>query len=238
MNSEIKTRLINTFGTISYLIVIFFFFTLILFMHNDVEDALKESWVASIYFLSVLATLGAAYIASSLFNDWKDEQEHQNKLRLINLCFNSVHSYTKSINSIAYLISSSKIQAKKTLSLQPLVNDEIKFKLLDQLEQDMQKVFIKKLEIYEAAGELKKNLKRLYEYSNTEYKEIPLLNKNLHYKFINIDNLLEIHLYANNVSLNEIINNYQEALYQIRLLKDFIDEILVIFLDRKYSPNK
>ncbi|MFW1765930.1 hypothetical protein ACG9X2_10770 [Acinetobacter bereziniae] len=207
-------------------------------MESDVKDALKEAWGSSIGFLSVLATLGAAYIASSLFNDWKDEQEHHNKLRLINLCFNSVHSYTKSINSIAYLISSSKIQAKKTLSLQPLVNDEVKLKLLDQLEQDMEKVFIKKLEVYEAAGELKKNLKRLYEYNKTEYKEIPQLDINLHYKFINIDNLLEIHLYANNVSLNEIINNYQEALNLIRLLKDFIDEKLVIFLDRKYSPNK
>lgn len=99
MNSEIKTRLINTFGTISYLIVIFFFFTLILFMHNDVEDALKESWVASIYFLSVLATLGAAYIASSLFNDWREQQKYQNLLLFAMKCNDSFFNFDKKFKS-------------------------------------------------------------------------------------------------------------------------------------------
>ncbi len=36
-------------------------------------EALKEAWTASLSFLSVLATLGAAYIASQLFNDWRDQ---------------------------------------------------------------------------------------------------------------------------------------------------------------------
>lgn len=72
MNEDIKKNLINTFGRISYLFVIFFFFIYILYLHNEVPEALKEAWSASLSFLSVLATLGAAYIASKLFNDWKD----------------------------------------------------------------------------------------------------------------------------------------------------------------------
>lgn len=84
MNNEIKSIFANTIGTISYLIVIFFFVTLILFMHNDVNDALKEAWVASIYFLSVLSTLGAAYIASRLFNDWRFEKDHDTKSIYLN----------------------------------------------------------------------------------------------------------------------------------------------------------
>lgn len=71
MNKDIKSLLINTFGTISCLLVIFFFVTYILFSHNGVQDALKESWSASLAFFSVLATLGAAVIAAYLFNDWR-----------------------------------------------------------------------------------------------------------------------------------------------------------------------
>jgi len=71
MNPDIKSLLIRACGTISYLTVIFFFFTFILFLHNDVKDALKESWSVSVTFLSVLATLAAAIIAANLFNDWK-----------------------------------------------------------------------------------------------------------------------------------------------------------------------
>jgi hypothetical protein len=73
MNADIKRTLIDTFGRISYLFVIFFFFIYIIFLHNDVPEALKEACSASLSFLSVLATLGAACIATRLYNDWKDE---------------------------------------------------------------------------------------------------------------------------------------------------------------------
>ncbi len=71
MNTDIKALLIRVCGTISYLIVIFFFVTFILFLHNNINDALKEAWSVSVSFLSVLATLGAAIIAANLFNDWR-----------------------------------------------------------------------------------------------------------------------------------------------------------------------
>lgn len=82
MNNDIKKTLINTFGRISYLTVIFFLFTFILFIQNDVNDPLKESWIAGISFLSVLSTLGAAYIASSLFNDWREQPKLEIKIKL------------------------------------------------------------------------------------------------------------------------------------------------------------
>lgn len=73
MNTDIKRILVDTFGRISYLFVIFFFFIYTLYLHNEVPEALKEAWSASLSFLSVLATLGAAYIASQLFNDWREQ---------------------------------------------------------------------------------------------------------------------------------------------------------------------
>lgn len=80
MSTDIKSLLIRVCGTISYLIVIFFFVTFILFLHNDVKDALKEAWSVSVSFLSVLSTLGAAIIAANLFNDWK-HQHNKNKAK-------------------------------------------------------------------------------------------------------------------------------------------------------------
>ena len=79
MNSDIKSLLIRVCGTISYLIVIFFFVTFILFLHNDVKDAFKEAWSVSVSFLSVLASLGAAVIAAYLFTDWRIVQRAQSK---------------------------------------------------------------------------------------------------------------------------------------------------------------
>ncbi|KQX00134.1 hypothetical protein ASC84_19080 [Acinetobacter sp. Root1280] len=97
MNNEIKSIFANTIGTISYLIVIFFFVTLIMFIHNEVHDALKEAWVASIYFLSVLATLGAAFIASKLFNDWRDIEKFKRTLELYEY---GIYSLQETINKL------------------------------------------------------------------------------------------------------------------------------------------
>lgn len=73
MNADIRRTLVDTFGRTLYVFVIFFFFIFILYIHNEVPEALKEACTASLSFLSALATLGAAYIASSLFNDWKTQ---------------------------------------------------------------------------------------------------------------------------------------------------------------------
>jgi hypothetical protein len=100
MNEEIKSIFVNTLGTISYLIVIFFFVTLIMFIHNDVNDALKEAWVASIYFLSVLATLGAAFIASKLFNDWRVQEIYNRTKDLHDEAVEVLLKTTKKLNSI------------------------------------------------------------------------------------------------------------------------------------------
>lgn len=84
MNADIKRTLVDTFGRISYLFVIFFFFIYILYLHNEVPEALKEAWSASLSFLSVLATLFSAYIATTLFNDWKIQHNAQIKTNYIN----------------------------------------------------------------------------------------------------------------------------------------------------------
>lgn len=72
MKKDLKVKIIDVFGAVSSLAVIFFFFTLWLFSYNSVEEPLKEAWSSSISFLSVPATLGAAFIAAHLYDDWKE----------------------------------------------------------------------------------------------------------------------------------------------------------------------
>jgi len=94
--------LINTFGTIPYLVVIFFTVTYILYAKTDVKDLFKESWTASLSFLSALSTLGAAYIASSLYTDWKKQTKYSAQLKNISsiaVKFNKIPTIIKAIHS-------------------------------------------------------------------------------------------------------------------------------------------
>ncbi|KAF1013052.1 MAG: hypothetical protein GAK29_04780 [Acinetobacter bereziniae] len=100
MNTDIKRTLVDTFGRISYLFVIFFFFIYTLYLHNEVPEALKEALSASLSFLSVLATLGAAYIASKLFNDWKEQEEYNHKKESINKVIEISETLNKLLNSM------------------------------------------------------------------------------------------------------------------------------------------
>ncbi|EXB72914.1 hypothetical protein [Acinetobacter sp. 230853] len=77
MKKDIKVKIIDVFGAVSSLAVIFFFFTLWLFSYNSIDQPLKEAWTSTISFLSVLATLGTAIIATLLFNDWRDEKNFE-----------------------------------------------------------------------------------------------------------------------------------------------------------------
>ncbi|EXH48561.1 hypothetical protein J605_2305 [Acinetobacter baumannii 1412924] len=73
MKKDIKIVLIDTCGWIGSLSVIVFFFTLLLYSHNNIQDPLKEAWSITFSSLSALATIGAAIIAANLFNDWKEQ---------------------------------------------------------------------------------------------------------------------------------------------------------------------
>ncbi|MBK5649074.1 hypothetical protein [Acinetobacter guillouiae] len=128
MNEEIKSIFVNTLGTISYLIVIFFFVTLIMFIHNDVNDALKEAWVASIYFLSVLATLGAAFIASKLFNDWRVQEIYNRTKDLHDEAVEVLLKTTKKLNSILGQIEINRLRFnEQTLTIEQVNEIEIAF---------------------------------------------------------------------------------------------------------------
>nr|EKW7309797.1 hypothetical protein [Acinetobacter baumannii]EMB4108976.1 hypothetical protein [Acinetobacter baumannii] len=78
----IKVLLIDTIGWITSICIIFFFFTLWLYSYNQIDNPLKEAWSLMVSILSALATIGAAIIAASLFNDWRDSQTGLNRSEL------------------------------------------------------------------------------------------------------------------------------------------------------------
>ncbi|EMD1508305.1 TPA: hypothetical protein ACHTP6_002763, partial [Acinetobacter baumannii] len=82
MNQKIKVLLIDTIGWITSICIIFFFFTLWLYSYNQIDNPLKEAWSLMVSILSALATIGAAIIAASLFNDWRDSQTGLNRSEL------------------------------------------------------------------------------------------------------------------------------------------------------------
>lgn len=88
MEKDLRVKIIDVFGAVSSLAVIFFFFTLWLFSYNSVEEPLKEAWSSSISFLSVLSTLAAAYLAVLLFSDWRDPESFRNKRELADRIWN------------------------------------------------------------------------------------------------------------------------------------------------------
>ncbi|MDC4883547.1 hypothetical protein OHV83_17750, partial [Acinetobacter baumannii] len=84
MNQKIKGLLIDTCGWITSICIIFFFFTLWLYSYNKIDQPLKEAWSLTISMLSALATIGAAIIAATLFNDWKEQEKYNQKNESIN----------------------------------------------------------------------------------------------------------------------------------------------------------
>lgn len=79
MNNEIKNFLINTFGLIIAIGIIFFFIIYFLLYAVKPTTALQETITLIISLLSVLTTSGAAIIAARLFNRWEDSQTGINR---------------------------------------------------------------------------------------------------------------------------------------------------------------
>lgn len=67
----------RTFGVVIGLTIIFFIIVCIAYGYAGVVDQLKESLTITIGFFGGFTTLGAAYIAANLFNDWRDEKKYE-----------------------------------------------------------------------------------------------------------------------------------------------------------------
>lgn len=186
MNSDIKSLLIRVCGTISYLIVIFFFVTFILFLHNDVKDALKEAWSVSVSFLSVLATLGAAIIAANLFNDWKSEHSANNKSEYAK----EIANYLVSIKSLCDFHYELVFAFKDLEELR--ANKDLTKNYIDEMEYAASQLSAKSLEFNQEYNNLYKSF-RLATLAYSNFFDTELLPDS---------DVFEFHTYAFSINTN------------------------------------
>ncbi|MDC4645830.1 hypothetical protein OHV73_18435, partial [Acinetobacter baumannii] len=113
MKQKIKGLLIDTCGWITSICIIFFFFTLWLYSYNKIDQPLKEAWSLTISMLSALATIGAAIIAATLFNDWKEQEKYNQKNESINKVIASAEDLEKLITSMKIPLSQFNVKMIK-----------------------------------------------------------------------------------------------------------------------------
>lgn len=133
MKKETKRFLTLTCGCIISITIIVFFFTLWLYCYNNINDALKESWTIAFSCLSALATIGAAVIASYLFNDWK-EQHNKNSLKELAM---EIHNTYNTLNVKLISINDIIVKSSKKNKFNNIYNSQL---IADEIEQDIKEI--------------------------------------------------------------------------------------------------
>lgn len=204
MKAEIRTFVIDTCCWVVAISIIFFFFTLWLFSYNNIDYPLKESWSLTVSMLSALATIGAAIIASKLYQNWKTQ-----------------HSFTEQIKILSQMlmrldeIQDQLWEARKNETLTNIIMGQ-------DYGEDLSTCFE---EQYNKLGEVSRKLMSLYKLENQIY----LLNntKDRHpiFKNINEENLLNP-LKSSNIknpsTLYELLNFIVNSQISTTLIQSFL----------------
>lgn len=210
MKKDIKIVLIDTCGWIGSLSVIVFFFTLLLYSHNNIQDPLKEAWSITFSSLSALATIGAAIIAANLFNDWKDQ--HNKTI----LAPEAIELY-KLINSDLEISAEYITLIKKNINknLQPSIAVEIFEKFGEFVEIRGKRTI--DLIYFATLAKNEKIPKLIHEYVSCVDKQLNYLNPIMHRNQIIDQNFLD----KNNIFINELTK------IQLEINKNLSDYILL-----------
>jgi len=120
-----KKLIKNTFGTVAALTITIFVTFFIAYGCADVKDQLKETLTITIGFLGGFATLGAAYIAANLFDDWRVIEDHKSKNEHINNAKNSFLDLQDFLK-----IKSMQVMHIRAICLSQAINDNDKIALL------------------------------------------------------------------------------------------------------------
>ncbi|MGR2670818.1 hypothetical protein ACUXVT_06020 [Acinetobacter soli] len=168
MNNEIKNFLINTFGLIIVIGIIFFFLIYYLLYEVKATTALQDTITLIIALLSVLTTSGAAIIAARLFNRWEDSQTGINKS---DLSKNLMSSMCKLISYLEFYNQKASIQFKLyKIEISPEMANSF-LKSLESIPEESQKLranFHKDLEVHTQQFEI--DLKMYEKTFNQEFK--------------------------------------------------------------------
>lgn len=185
MKAEIRTFVIDTCCWVVTISIIFFFFTLWLFSYNNIEAPLKESWSLTVGIISALATLGAAIIASRLFQNWKNQ-----------------HSFTEQVKVLTQLLV--RIDEIQDLFWEARINETLMKIILNQpyksnLTIDFNNQKEKFVSLSQKISSLYKLEKQLYLLNNSKNKQT-IFKKNENNNLMPISELLDF-IYKAQMSL-------------------------------------
>ncbi|MGX5699594.1 hypothetical protein ACWKWF_08320 [Acinetobacter kookii] len=88
---ENQETIINALAITIIATLFFFALTFILFNFFKIETSLKDAWATLGSFFGGITTLVAAYVASRLFNDWRDQEKFNSEKTYFDLILPHVH---------------------------------------------------------------------------------------------------------------------------------------------------
>lgn len=223
MKAEIRTFLIDTCCWVVSISIIFFFFTLWLFSYNNIEEPLKESWSNTVSLLSALATIGAAIIASRLFQNWKTQ-----------------HSFTEQIKILSQMLL--RVDEIQDQLWEARTNDALMAILLGQnYEEDLSVCFGKQ---YDKFSEVSRKIMSLYKLENQIYLLNNTKDKHPIFKNSNEEDLLTPLKKMDTIRtspLYELLNFIANAQIATMLIQSHLDEKLhdlkVVRKEREAEPK-
>lgn len=101
----------------------------------QITDALKESFSVTASFFGGITTLAAAYVATKLFNDWKEQEEYNQNIQSVNRIINSCDNLIINLQSLIFPLSNLKSNSKFLFDNN--ITDEIVIKRVDDLAQEI-----------------------------------------------------------------------------------------------------
>ncbi|WP_461313917.1 hypothetical protein [Acinetobacter sp. GN11] len=208
MKTELKTLLIDVCFWIISICIIFFFFTLLLYSHNTIDNPLKEAWSLTIGILSALTTIGAAIIAAYLFNDWKVQHNKSIEVQLALIMIEKFEFFDEQI-SMLYGQIATPYDLNDLKHLENAVND---FK-----EHKQKKLLEIRISFLKASA----SIENFYSFSG-DNEEVKIQLKIAKSEFRRFSNTC---LNMNNdASYNVIANNFMFAFKKLIPLIEFIEE--------------
>lgn len=97
--SDIQTKIFNVIAATVAIVVFCFASSWILFEFNGSATSLKDTWSIVSSLFGGVATLVAAYIASLLFNDWREIKNHDIQINYVLVIKKQVQDILNRINS-------------------------------------------------------------------------------------------------------------------------------------------
>lgn len=105
---KVKEIIVNILSIIFTVMLFVMAFTFIIFHYSDSTTALKDAWSTLGSFFGGIATLTTAYVASLLFNDWRDQHRAAYTTSIADNIGNIVSEIFQKLSELDFIIFKSE----------------------------------------------------------------------------------------------------------------------------------